>query len=148
MRKILLLILFAVCLSSCGVSTSLYNWGGLGLSGTSAYEQLAYKNFDKQSPKSVCGLVSMYEGLVTKPGGLRQVPPPGICAEYGYLLLLPETAVTFNENATDVQKKLFTSIEYSAFFREYGLELMAKEMEYYPESTKFIKPLIERFSKR
>ena len=82
--------------------------------------------------------------MVTNPGGTRQVPPPGICAEYGYLLLQPETADTFMNNATSAQKKLFLSQDYNALFLERGKEMLEKEIEYYPESAKFIRPLIKK----
>lgn len=118
------------------------------MSGTSQYEQLAYKNYDKQSPQSLCQLIVMYEDLVKNPGGSRKVPPPGICAEYGYMLLLPETATTFMNNATKAQKSAFDTGDFNTLFREYGLEMMRKEIEYYPEAATFIRPLIERFSKQ
>ncbi|MCF0176236.1 MAG: DUF4810 domain-containing protein [Bacteroidales bacterium] len=148
MRKSLILLLSIVLLSSCGGPTALYNWGGGGMSSTSAYEQLTYKNFSKQTPQSLCELVVMYEGLVNKPGGSRNVPPPGVCAEYGYLLLAPETVAAFTEHATTAQRGTFSSTDYASYFREHGLELMQKEMDLYPESISFIRPLLERFSNR
>ena len=144
MRKLFLLILFAFCLTSCG--TSLYYWGGTQ-NGATVYEHLAYKNYDKQTPESICKLICMYDEIVTYPGGSRKVPPPGICAEYGYLLLKPETAGIFANHATAMQKKTFSSSEYETFFQERGKQLMLKEIELYPESAKFIAPLIERLSK-
>ena len=41
---------------------------------------------DKENPKVICKVIEMYENLLAYPGGLRQVPPPGICAEYAYIL--------------------------------------------------------------
>ena len=84
--------------------------------------------------------------MVTNPGGSRNVPPPGICAEYGYLLLLPETAEIFTENATKSQKQQFSRTDYSIFFPELGKQLLQKELEYYPESKQFIEPLIKRLA--
>ena len=75
------------------------------------------------------------------------MPPPGICAEYGYMLLIPENAEIFAKHATSSQKKTFSSTDYAAFFPEKGKELMLKEVELYPESAKFISPLIERLCK-
>lgn len=144
MRKLFLLILFAFCLTSCG--TSLYYWGGT-MNGATEYEHLAYKNYSKQTPESICRLICMYEDIVTYPGGSRKVPPPGICAEYGYLLLKPETAGVFANHATSMQKKTFETADYATFFPEKGKQLMLKEIELYPESAKFIAPLIERLSK-
>ena len=144
MRKLFILMLAAFCLTSCG--TSLYYWGGT-MNGATEYEHLAYKNYDKQTPESVCKLICMYEEIVTYPGGSRKVPPPGICAEYGYLLLKPETAGIFADHATSMQKKNFDSSDYAAYFPEKGKQLMLKEIELYPESAKFIAPLIERLCK-
>jgi len=143
MKKIMVALAAVVLLSSCGVTNSLYYWGG-EQSGTTAYENLAYQSYDKQTPKSICNLVAVYEKMVTNPGGSRQVPPPGICAEYGYLLLQPETAETFLNNATASQKKLFKTDDYGALFMVRGQEMLQKEIELYPESAKFIEPLIKR----
>ena len=147
MKKLLLAALAVALLSSCGVTTnSLYYWGGTQ-NGTTAYENLAYQSYDKQTPKSICDLVAVYENMVTNVGGTRQVPPPGICAEYGYLLLQPDTAATFTDNATDAQKKLFDSTDYGALFAERGKEMLQKEIEFYPESAKFIEPLIKKLAR-
>ena len=144
MKKLVILLLVTFCLASCG--SSLYYWGG-DYSGATTYEQLAYKNYDKQTPESICKLICMYEDVVTNPGGTRKVPPPGICAEYGYMLLVPENAEIFAKHATSTQKRTFNTTEYSTMFPEKGKQLMLKEIELYPESAKFIGPLIERLCK-
>ena len=146
MRKALFLFIAAFTLTSCGFTTSLYYWG-LETSGATEYENLAYKNYHKQTPESICKLICMYDELVSYPGGSRKMPPPGICAEYGYMLLIPENAEIFAKHATSSQKKTFSSTDYAAFFPEKGKELMLKEVELYPESAKFISPLIERLCK-
>lgn len=146
MKKLLIAFFAVILLSSCGVTKSLYYWGGTQ-SGATAYENIAYQSYDKQTPKSVCNLIAVYEKMVTKPGGSRQVPPPGICAEYGYLLLQPETASTFLNNATNKQKSLFKTNDYYALFQEKGKEMLQKEIELYPESAKFIEPLIKKLAR-
>ena len=146
MNKIVILAIAVVMLSSCGTTSPLYYWGGMQ-SGTTTYENLAYQSYKKQTPKSLCGLIAVYENMVTNPGGTRQVPPPGICAEYGYLLLTPGTAETFMNNATPAQKKLFNSSDFNAAFLERGKELLLKEIELYPESAKFIEPLIKKLAR-
>lgn len=146
MKKVLVLMLSVMMLSSCGMTSSLYYWGGTQ-NGTTAYENLAYQSYDKQTPKSICDLVVVYERMVSNPGGTRQVPPPGICAEYGYLLLQPETAETFLNNATYTQKRLFKTDNYSVLFQERGKEMLEKEIELYPESARFIKPLIKKLAR-
>lgn len=143
MKKLFVLLLVTFCLTSCGLTSSLYYWGG-SQNGATTYENLAYKNYDKQTPESICKLICMYEDIVTHPGGIRNMPPPGICAEYGYMLLIPENAEIFAKYATSMQKRTFASTEYATFFPVKGKELMLKEIELYPESAKFIAPLIER----
>ncbi len=146
MKRILISAIISLCLTSCGVSPTLYYWGGTR-AGATMYEHLAYKRYDKQTPESICSLICMYEDMVTNPGGARMTIPPGICAEYGYLLLIPENAEIFAKYATAAQKKIFRAKDYAAFFPEKGKELMLKEIELYPESALFLKPLIERLSK-
>ena len=146
MKKLLILAVAALGLTSCGMTTSLYYWGGTQNEAT-VYEHLAYKNYDKQTPESICKLICMYEDVVTYPGGTRRMPPPGICAEYGYLLLIPENAAIFAEHATAMQKRTFASGDYASLFPEKGKEMLQKEIELYPESAKFIAPLIERLCK-
>ena len=146
MKKLLIIGIASLCLASCGVSASLYYWGGTQKN-TTTYENLAYKNYDKQTPESICKLICMYEDMVTYPGGTRMVPPPGICAEYGYMLLIPENAEIFSKYATASQKKIFASADYAALFPEKGKEMMLKEIELYPEAAKFIAPLIEKLCK-
>ena len=146
MKRILTLALVSFVLTSCGMTASLYYWGGVQ-NGATTYENLAYKNYDKQTPESICKLICMYEDIISNPGGTRQTPPPGICAEYGYMLLIPENAAIFAEHATASQKRAFASGDYASFFPEKGKEMLQKEIELYPESAKFIAPLIERLCK-
>jgi hypothetical protein len=146
MKRLLVLSVVTFCLTSCGFTSTLYYWGG-EQNGATTYEDLAYKNYDKQTPESLCKLICMYEEMVTDPGGSRRMPPPGICAEYGYMLLIPENAAIFAEHATAMQKRTFASGDYASFFPEKGKEMLQKEIELYPESVKFIAPLIERLCK-
>ena len=146
MKRLFILALVTLGLTSCGMTSTLYYWGG-EQGGATTYEHLTYRNYDKQTPESICKLICMYEEIVTYPGGTRRMPPPGICAEYGYMLLIPENAAIFEKHATNMQKRTFESTDYAALFPEKGKELMLKEIELYPESAKFIAPLIERLCK-
>ena len=137
-----MLLTVGLLLSACGPTAQvLYNWGGTS-DGVTQYERVAYRTSAKQSPESICAMLVMYEQLVKHPGGWRNVPPPGICAEYAWLLAQPETATTFAEHATNRQKSElgFTTAE----FQERSRELFDMEMHYYPESVKFIQPLAAR----
>lgn len=144
--KKLYVALVAFCLTSCGLTSPLYYWGGVQ-NGATVYEHLTYKNYDKQTPESLCKLICMYEDIVSNPGGIRKMPPPGICAEYGYILLIPENAAIFAKHATATQKKMFATGDYASLFQNKGKELLQKEIELYPESARFIAPLIERLCK-
>ena len=146
MKRLLLFTVIALCLSSCGTITSLYYWGGIHKE-TTVYEHLTYKNSSKHSPETICKLICMYEDMVSNPGGTLKAVPPGIHAEYGYMLLNPESAVIFAKYATDAQKKTFKSSDYTSLFPEMGKKMMQKEIELYPESSYFLEPLIERLCK-
>ena len=148
MKKVLIFLAAALTLSSCGImqSSALYYWGGTQ-NETTVYEDLTYKDYKKQTPEAVCKLVCAYEDMVSHPGGVRKMPPPGICAEYGYLLLQPSTAEYFTSKATDYQKKAFDRNDFAAFFPERGKEMFQKELEYYPESRQFIEPLLKKLAR-
>ncbi|MBQ9638912.1 MAG: DUF4810 domain-containing protein [Bacteroidales bacterium] len=147
MKRFLFLGVVAVMLSSCTASR-MYYWGSNPSSdgGTTRYESLAYRLYDAQSPQSVCDLVCLYEDMVQHPGGTRGVVPPGICAEYGYLLLQASTAEAFEKYATNKQRRAFESSNYAQIFPEKGEQMLKKEIELYPESAKFIAPLLKRLT--
>ena len=145
MKRTVILIAVSVILSSCGVSSSLYYWGGYS-NGATVYENLAYRDYKTQMGEAVCSLLCAYEDMVTHPGGTRNVPPPGICAEYGYLLLRPDTATIFAEKATSQQKSVFQSNDYAALFAERGKAMIEMELEYYPESRRFLEPLLGKLT--
>lgn len=147
LRILPVLLAAGLLLSACGPTAQiLYYWGGES-DGTTEYERYAYRASAKQSPESLCAMLLMYEKLVSNPGGSRQVPPPGICAEYAWLLVQPETAETFAGHASSRQRAAYGFSDYAAGFRERSRELFEMEMHYYPESIVFIKPLAERLFK-
>ena len=129
-------------LSSC-VTTRMYYWGK-ETNGVSRYEQLAYEHYDQQTPESICELVVLYEDMINNPGGSRNTIPPGICAEYGFLLLQPNTLESFEKYATQKQRKAFDTTDYATLFNDKGIQMLEKEMELYPESVTFISPILKR----
>lgn len=147
LKNLVLLALASAALCSCGVTSSgpLYYWGGYA-NGASEYENLAYRDYKKQSPEAICSLICAYEKMISNPGGSRKVPPPGICAEYGYLLLLPETATAFTEKATQAQRKVFEGGDYVSLFNERAKEVLQMELDLYPESRTFIEPLVKKWT--
>lgn len=148
MRKVWMMALAALLLCSCGPSASvLYYWGGNASKDVTRYEDRFYDAYGKhQTPESLCAMLRVYEDMVQNPGGERGVVPPGICAEYGYLLLKPETAAAFAESASGRERRIYDRTDYAAYFPEYGLKLLQKEMELYPESRKFVEPLLKKFA--
>ena len=142
MRRVIIALIVALGATSCG-TTSLYYWG-YQTHGTSAYEHLSYKRSDKESPKTICNVIEMYELMIANPGGLRQVPPPGICAEYAYMLIQPEIVDIFFKHATNSQLQSFNNSQYGNDPATKAAKLFEQEITLYPESTKFITPLLNR----
>ena len=144
LKTLLVFLAVGLLLSACGPTAQvLYYWGGES-DGVTEYERIAYRTADKQSPESLCQMLAVYEKMVSNPGGFRKVPPPGICAEYAWLLMQPETASLYDAHATSRQKSL---IGPSSGFRERSRDLFEMELNYYPESAVFIKPLAEKLFK-
>lgn len=140
-----LILAVVVCLlCSCGMTQPLYYWGDKCVNGTTEYENATYKSYKKQTPEALCVMLCTYEKMVKNPGGLRMVPPPGICAEYAYYLSLPETKDVWTSTATTSQKRILTRTDFDA----YAAELFELEIKNYPESALFIKPLMEKLLQR
>lgn len=109
---IALTLLAAFGMAGCGPSKDLYTWYN--------YEDRAFTWVKKQTPKSEEALIKEYERIINEPKGTRKTPPPGICAEYGYLLLKKGK-------------------------KEEGLALLKRETTLYPESAAFIGRIIKQF---
>jgi hypothetical protein len=129
------------------VTNSLYYWGGNSGNAT-RYEEMAYGMYKHQSPEALCDMLCVYEDMIQHPTGERQVPPPGICAEYAYYLSMPETAQIFATTAKKSQKSVFARNDYASFFPEYAKQLFEKELTLYPESAVFIKPIITKLTQQ
>lgn len=99
-----------VC-ASCTSNSRLYNWKG--------YEQAVYAYTQVPDEQNLEKLLTVYDRLLHAPGGVRTVPPPGVCADYGYLLLM--------NGKTDE-----------------GKALLVQETVLYPESKKFIDRILMR----
>lgn len=146
MTRKLFIAIVVICMTSCTMPTPLYYWGKAS-GGVSSYENLSYKRYDKESPKVICMAMAMYEDLLAHPGGTRQVPPPGICAEYAHMLLQADILDIFDEYATKEQKKQFENSPYGSDPYLKAMKLFEKEIETYPESAQFITPLLTKFKK-
>jgi len=114
MKKYLFIGLVAVlCFTSCATKT-LYSWGN--------YDDASYNYLKNSDEKSTQALIKTYQQLIEKQTGTRQTVPPGVYADYGFLLL--------QANKT-----------------EEGKAMLQKEIELYPESKVFIKRILKMFEK-
>jgi hypothetical protein len=110
--KLFVLALFFLLLASCvSVPKSLYIWGN--------YQEQTYAYIKDATDKSLEELLNTYQTLVEKQQGSRKTVPPGICADYGYLL--------YKQGKT-----------------QEGLALLEKEIVLYPEATVFISRIIKK----
>lgn len=112
MKKNLLsgVLLLALC-SSCTTQKTLYSW--------SDYEKRSFDYVKDDTEKNLDELLDAYEVMVNKQTGLRKTPPPGVCADYGFLL------VKKGKNNE-------------------GIQMLKQEMALYPESTVFISRIIKK----
>lgn len=148
MKKLLIAVVIVTMFASCTSNGYLYNWGRPHNSDNfTRYDELSYNLYDKQSPENICELVCFYDYLVTHPGGARNVVPPGICAEYGYLLLKPETAGIFAQYASRSQRSTFGNAgDFTGIFHDKGIEMLEREIELYPESKTFLTPILQQMN--
>lgn len=86
------------------------------------YVDSSYKYDKKQDQKSADALFKDFQKIMAKQKGARQVVPPGIYAENGYMLI-------------------------KSGKKEEGLALLKKEVELYPESNVFIERIIKQLEK-
>lgn len=101
----------SVLLVSCATTPTLYSWGH--------YEATSHAVSKTPSEKNIKQLIKTYEELINHPKGTRKLPPPGICAEYGYLLI----------KQGDTER---------------GRKLLEQEISLYPESAIFINNLLKQ----
>ena len=114
MKKYLIISAIALLAASCTTTKPLYNWHG--------YDDAVYAYTKTSDDKSVDNLIKIYEKLIKNSGGSREVPPPGVCADYGYILIKK------GENIK-------------------GKELLVKETILYPESKQFVDRILKRLEK-
>lgn len=105
------ILLFA--LSSC-TTTKLYSW--------SNYDSTSYNYLKNRDDKSVEELIKTYERIIAGQKGTRKVVPPGIYADYGFIL---------------VQSGKI----------EEGIKMMKMEVSLYPESAQFVSNIIKIYEK-
>lgn len=109
MKTAIIILGAAWLLSSCA-APQLYSW--------SNYETTSYDYLKKSDERSIQALIKTYNYLIENQSGTRNLPPPGICADYGFVL--------FQMGNMDQAKAL-----------------LLKETELYPESKLFIDRILK-----
>lgn len=111
MKKNLAILSILTLLVSCA-PTKMYYWG--------KYDQAMYQYNKKQTEDTKLNLLSVYEDIIKKKDkGTRNEVPPGVYADYGYLLI--------QEGQIDK-----------------GKEMLEKEISLYPESKKIVEYILNK----
>lgn len=110
MKKIIFISISIFLLTSCAVQKPLYSWD--------KYESASYNYLKNSDEKSTQALIENYQKIIEDQRGSRGVVPPGIYADYGFILL--------QTNKT-----------------EEGKEMLKKEIVLYPESKIFIDRILK-----
>ena len=103
-----------IALASCQTKNSLYSWYDS--------ENATYMYTKRGTEETLQAAMEQYEKVIAKQKGIRKVVPPGVNAEYGFLL-------------------------YKTGKKEEGIALLRAEIKAYPESEKFISRIIKQLEK-
>jgi hypothetical protein len=113
--NLILAAAFALSLASCITQPQpLYTWGN--------YTNATYDFIKTSTDGDRDKLLKTYESMIKKQKGVRQCVPPGIYADYGYLLIK-----TGNP--------------------EKGKEMLLQEIALYPESKVFVERIVTNLQK-
>ena len=105
-------VLFTI--TSCTTTKALYSWYN--------YEDITYQYSKKSTDELKVKVLEQYKKVTDKQKGVRGVVPPGLYAEYGYLL-------------------------YKTGKKNEGIEFLKKEIALYPESETYISRIINQLEK-
>lgn len=114
MKKLFIAVVVAMTLGSCSTTKTLYSWYN--------YEDATYQYNKKRTDELKVKVLEQYKKLTDKQKGVRGVVPPGLYAEYGYML-------------------------YMSGKKEEGLSFLKQEIALYPESDKYISRIIKQLEK-
>ncbi len=114
MKKIFIGALGILFMASCTTTNNLYSWYD--------YEDATYQYSKRQTEELQVKMLAQYQKLIDKQNGVRGVVPPGLYAEYGFLL-------------------------YKAGKKEEGLQFLKQETTLYPESEKYISRIVKQLEK-
>lgn len=114
MRKILFIGTCMLAFASCNTVKPLYSWYN--------YEDITYQYSKKSTEELQIKVLEQYQKMIDQQKGSRGAVPPGLYAEYGYML-------------------------YRTGKKEEGLSFMKEEIKIYPESEKYISRIIKQLEK-
>ena len=114
MKKLFLSAIVVMALASCKTQQPLYSWYDS--------EDATYTYTKRGTEETLTKAMAQYEKVINKQKGIRKTVPPGVNAEYGFLL-------------------------YKAGKKEEGLALLKAEIKAYPESETFISRIIKQLEK-
>ena len=114
MKIYIYIIVLSVFFSSCKTGQGLYSW--------SKYEQASYNYLKKSDEKSTNNLLKEYKLIINNQKGTRKSIPPGIMADYGFLLIQKGDLIE-------------------------GKNYLNKEISLYPESRIFIERILKLIEK-
>lgn len=103
--KKLIALGFGLFLISCSAPKTLYSW--------EKYDSNSYSYLKKSDEKSTEKLIETYQKMIKKQNGTRHMVPPGLYADYGFVLIQNNRI-------------------------EEGKTMLQQEIDLYPESKIFI----------
>lgn len=114
-KNIIGIAVVIMALTSCSTKeTALYSWH--------KSEQATYQYIKRTTEETLTKAMEQYEKVLKSQKGSRKIAPPGINAEYGFLLC-------------------------KAGKTKEGIALLKEEIKHYPESEKFIARIIKQLEK-
>ena len=110
-RKLVFMLCLPLMALSCTTQSTLYSWG--------SYQEASYQYMKSNTDQDLDKLLVRYQYIIDNQKKGRKVVPPGIYADYGFLLVKKGRV-------------------------EEGLKLMKMEVALYPESAVFVGRIIKR----
>lgn len=110
-KKTLFIGICILTLCSCTTTKTLYSWYN--------YEDITYQYSKKSTEELQEKVLKQYQKMLQSQKGTRATVPPGLYAEYGFLL-------------------------YKTNKKQEGLSFLQKEIKLYPESEKYISTIIKQ----
>lgn len=110
MKKAILILTVTILAVSCTAPKQLYSW--------EKYEDASYNYIKNSDEESLVTLLENYKKIISEQKGTRKAVPPGIYADYGFILMKKGRVAE-------------------------GKEMLAKEVELYPESKIFVERILK-----